>query len=72
MSFLGGRSNANTGSVNYEKMEMAVTECVPDSPPRWQSRDRALIHCYRLDTVTDFFNRMVSYVVTYITRSSVH
>ncbi|KAF5337343.1 hypothetical protein D9611_003237 [Ephemerocybe angulata] len=39
MSFLGGRSNANTGSVNYDKIDMAVTE---------------------LDTVTDFFNRMVS------------
>ena len=39
MSFLGGsRSNANTGAVNYEKVEMAVTECVlrplwhPSSP----------------------------------------
>ncbi|TEB39313.1 hypothetical protein FA13DRAFT_1809099 [Coprinellus micaceus] len=39
MSFLGGRSNANASAVNYDKMEMAVTE---------------------LDTVTDFFNRMVS------------
>ncbi|KAH6917614.1 Tim10/DDP family zinc finger-domain-containing protein [Coprinopsis sp. MPI-PUGE-AT-0042] len=39
MSFLGGRGAAPAGGVNYEKVEMAVTE---------------------LDTVTDFFNRMVS------------
>ncbi|KAG2023793.1 hypothetical protein CC2G_001408 [Coprinopsis cinerea AmutBmut pab1-1] len=40
MSFLSGRgAAAPSGQVNYEKVEMAVTE---------------------LDTVTDFFNRMVS------------
>ncbi|KIY69642.1 hypothetical protein CYLTODRAFT_372250 [Cylindrobasidium torrendii FP15055 ss-10] len=40
MSFLGGGSrSAPSGSISFEKIEMASTE---------------------LDTVTDFFNRMVS------------
>ncbi|KAF9036468.1 hypothetical protein BDZ89DRAFT_1011351 [Hymenopellis radicata] len=39
MSFLGGSRSASNGSINPEKIDLAITE---------------------LDTVTDFFNRMVT------------
>ncbi|KAJ2928861.1 hypothetical protein H1R20_g8222, partial [Candolleomyces eurysporus] len=38
MSFLSGRSAPTSGAVNYDKIDIAVTE---------------------LDSITDFFNRMV-------------
>lgn len=57
MSFLGGSRAAPANGINHEKIDMAITECVPvpTVPPR-------ISFLSRLDTVTDFFNRMVSYV----------
>ncbi len=58
MSFLGGSRSASNGAINTEKIDMAITEyvfpvlLVPNS-----------YVFYRLDTVTDFFNRMVTYVL---------
>ena len=61
MSFLGrgGSINNNASGVNPEKIEMAITEFVSNS----SVVSPCLISISRLDTVTDFFNRMVSLVV---------
>lgn len=61
MSFLGrsGGINNNPTGVNPEKMEMAMTEFVSTSSILLSAR---LTFTSRLDTVTDFFNRMVSLV----------
>ncbi len=58
MSFLGKSGSINNATgVNPEKIEMAMTEFVSSS-----STLARLIFTSRLDTVTDFFNRMVSLV----------
>jgi hypothetical protein len=62
MSFLGGgRNAAPTGGVNAEKMEMAITEYVHGFTTLHMTRSSGFL-LYRLDTVTDFFNRMVQCV----------
>lgn len=62
MSFLGrsGSINNNASGVNPEKIEMAITEFVPLLCSL--SVLVVLITVSRLDTVTDFFNRMVGLV----------
>jgi len=58
MSFLGRGGNVPAGGVNPEKIDMAITECVLFILTHFSYLTR-----YRLDTVTDFFNRMVLSVI---------
>lgn len=71
MSFLGigGNSASQSGGVNTDRIDMAITEYVflQYWPPNcfeysWNSR---------LDTVTDFFNRMVSWAKSFC-RQDIH
>ena len=58
MSFLGrGPGNASAGGVNADKIDMAITEYVC-----LIALQATLLTSSRLDTITDFFNRMVSSV----------
>ena len=59
MSFLRNGA-APSGGINTDKVEMAITECVL----LFLSFGRGLLTglYFRLDTVTDFFNRMVQSV----------
>jgi len=59
MSFLRNGA-APSGGINTDKIEMAITECVL----LFLSFGRGLLTglYFRLDTVTDFFNRMVQSV----------
>ncbi len=61
MSFLGGgRGAAPAGGVNTDKIEMAITEYATRLN-RFTGIRLKFFLC-RLDTVTDFFNRMVQCV----------
>lgn len=57
MSFLRGGSSAPSSGVNPDKIELAITEY--DVLKMYHSSADGV---YRLDTVTDFFNRMVQLV----------
>jgi len=58
MSFLGrGPGNASAGDINADKIDMAITEYVC-----LIALQATLLTSSRLDTITDFFNRMVSSV----------
>ena len=58
MSFLGrGPGNASTGGINADKIDMAITEYVWLIPLQ-----ATLLTSNRLDTITDFYNRMVASV----------
>lgn len=62
MSFLSGARPAGpTGGVNTDKIDMAITECVLLFLVHF-SITRLWI---RLDTITDFFNRMVASVILF-------
>jgi import inner membrane translocase subunit TIM10 len=59
MSFLGrGPGNAAAGGINADKIDMAMTEYVVC----FEISSLAILTPNRLDTITDFFNRMVSSV----------
>jgi import inner membrane translocase subunit TIM10 len=58
MSFLGRGGNVPNGGINADKIDMAITEYVLSFAC---CHSFSMLH--RLDTVTDFFNRMVSLVI---------
>jgi len=63
MSFLRSGNSAAPSGVNLDKIEMAITECVHFSSQLsffFFLKKKLIV--YRLDTVTDFFNRMVQSV----------